>query len=246
MVDSLFIDAHWIGDLSLGKDVIAYLTEHSVKKVALFASVNFLRNDAVRQQLEDLGIEVLTTKAKRTHKVGQILGCDSYHDSFQDDIITEADLLMYIGDGMFHPEALLFSQMYTGKIKPVLCWDPVAQKMTFIGAENIEKRKKQLKGALMKYMMAKSVGILVTIKPGQQFIAKAQFLKDKLNEQGKKAFIFVDDTLDYRRFQDYPFIDVWVNTACPRIGQDDVVTVDYPLVNINEALDPEGYLARLS
>lgn len=234
-----------MGDLSLSEEVIAYLKENAIKKVALFASVNFLRNDVVKKQLADMNIEVLETKAKRTHKVGQILGCDSYHDSFQDDIISESDLLMYIGDGMFHPEALLFSQMYTGKIKPVLCWDPVAQKMTFIGAENIEKRKKRLRGSLMKYMLAKSVGILVAIKPGQQFIAKAQFLKDTLRKQGKKAYIFVDDTLDYRRFEDYPFIEVWVNTACPRIGQDDVVTVDYPLVNINEALQPEEYLKKL-
>lgn len=245
MVEPLFIDAHWIGDVSLGEEVLTHFKNNNVKSVALFASVNFLKNDAVKEQLKNNNITILTTKAKRTHKVGQILGCDSYHDSFEDDIITQADALLYIGDGMFHPEALLFSQMYTKKIKPVLCWDPVAQKMKIIGAEQIEKRRKRLRANIMKYMLAKSVGILVTIKPGQQFIAKAQFLKDTLKKQGKKAYIFVDDTLDYRRFEDYPFIDVWVNTACPRIGQDDVVAVEHPLLNINEALDPESFLSKL-
>lgn len=245
MVEPLFIDAHWMGDLSLGHEVINHLTKNNVKTIGLFASVNFLKTHAVQKQLEELNIKIITTKAKRTHKVGQILGCDSYHDSFQDNIIEEADALLYIGDGMFHPEALLFAQMYNKTIKPVICWDPVNIKMTLIGAENISKRKKAIRANLMKYMLAKTIGIMVTIKPGQQFINKAQFLKETLQKKGKKAYIFVDDTFDYRRMEDYPFIDVWVNTACPRIGQDDVGTTPKPLININEALNPESYLEKM-
>jgi 2-(3-amino-3-carboxypropyl)histidine synthase len=245
MVDPLFIDAKWTGDLSLSKEVLDYLEEKKSKKIGLFSSVNFLHNDAVKKQLEEKGMEILITKAKRTHKVGQILGCDSYHDSFEQDLIKEADTLLYVGDGMFHPEALLFAQMYSKEIKPVICWDPVNKKMIVIDSKNIEKRKNAIKANLMKYMMAKSIGIMVTVKPGQQFIAKAQFLKEKLKEKNKKAYIFVDDTFDYRRMEDYPFVEVWVNTACPRIGQDDVRVAPKPLININEALNPESYLEKL-
>ena len=41
-----------------------------------------------------------------------------------------------------------------------------------------------------------------------------------LEEKGKKCYIFVFDTLDAREMENFPFIDFWINTACPRIADD--------------------------
>ena len=94
---SVFIDAKWEGDYKFDETFTNYLKENNVKSVALFASVNFLENQEVRTQLEDLGIEVLISRGKRTHKEGQILGCDSYHNVFDTSFLKDADMLMYVG-----------------------------------------------------------------------------------------------------------------------------------------------------
>jgi len=49
---------------------------------------------------------------------------------------------------------------------------------------------------------------------------KAWEIKKKLEEKGKRCFIFVFDTLDANEMENFPFIDFWVNTACPRIADD--------------------------
>ena len=117
VMESLFVDAKWENEIVLGKELLEHIK--GAKTVALFASVQFLELDKVKEQLEGLGITVKTTRAKRTHVVGQVLGCDAYHDSFENDVIKEADLILYIGDGMFHPLALLHAQRTQEKIKEV-------------------------------------------------------------------------------------------------------------------------------
>lgn len=72
----------------------------------------------------------------------------------------------------------------------------------------------------MKFLSADNIGIMVTIKPGQYSYRKAVEIKEKLDKKGKKCFIFVFDTLDASEMGNFPFIDFWINTACPRIADD--------------------------
>jgi 2-(3-amino-3-carboxypropyl)histidine synthase len=244
-MQTVCIDATWDAKLELGKVVIDYLVERNVKTVALFASVQFLELDTVKQQLTELGITIKLTKAKRTHVEGQILGCDAYHDSYKEPIIAESDVLMYVGDGMFHPKALLLSQMRSQSIKPVLIWNPVTEKMQIIDEQDILDQIKRLRVNVMKFLHAKTIGILVTVKPGQQYLKNAQKLKEKFAAEGKKSYIFIDDDLSINLLENYPFVDVWVNTACPRIGTDDLTTIPVPLVNIRDIHDPFKTLEEL-
>lgn len=247
MVRALFVDASWIGDATINRETIDYLKhERKAKKITLFAAVNFLKHlPYVKEQLENEGFEVLITKADRTLKIGQILGCDSYHHVFKDDIFGYSDIIVYLGDGMFHPEALVFAQMYSENFIDVLCWDPTQQEKKLLTIEQIERRKKKLKGNILRFLTAKTVGILVTAKPGQQYLQLGIDLKKKLKEQGKRAYVFVDDTFNFAKIEDYNDIEVWVNTACPRIGQDDVTAIPKPIINLREANDPGKYLERL-
>ena len=226
------IDATWENEIKLGNEVLEYFKENKVKTVALFASVNFLKLDTVKKQLKNF--KILTTKAKRTHVESQILGCDAYHDSFEKNIIGEADTILYVGDGLFHPKALLLSQK---KVKPVVIWDPVNEKMNIITEEDIKKQLLKAKGNFTRYLAAETIGILVSTKPGQQYFNRAKELKEKLEKEGKKAYIFIDNTLQINLLENYPFIDAWVNTSCPRIGTDDITTIPQPLINIKEAFD---------
>lgn len=258
MVETLFIDGKWKKEIVLGNEVIEFLRKEHIESVALFASVQFLELERIKQQLKDNGIAAKTTKAKRTDAEAQILGCDAYHDSFKENIIADADAILYIGDGMFHPKALLLAQKgneegkrgeggegerrgeggegkETRNIKDIIIWDPIAEKMSIIGKKEIERQLLKAKANYTRYLAANTIGILVTIKPGQQYLVHALKLKEKLEHAGKKAFIFIDSTIDLKLLENYPFIDAWVNTACPRIGMDDIVNVGQAVVNVNDA-----------
>jgi 2-(3-amino-3-carboxypropyl)histidine synthase len=242
---TLFVDATWEEDIELGDDVIIYLRRKHAKNVAVFASVQFLKLEGVFKQLESIGINVLTTKAKRTHVTMQILGCDAYHDAFDTTIIQEADAILYVGDGLFHPKAILLSQREGDNIKEVCIWDPVSKKMRIIDYDTIKKQLIKTRSNLKRFISAQVVGILVTIKPGQEYMDQALALKEHLEKQGKEVYIFVDDHLKIDQMENYPFIDAWVNTACPRIGLDDHVHAPKPLINSREARDPVKALEQL-
>ena len=161
MPNIIFVDAKWDGKIELGKKLIGYINKNKVKSVALFASVQFLNLNEVFNQLKKLDIEVKTTKAKRTDKEIQILGCDIYHDSFDRKIIEESDLILYIGDGMFHPKALLLSQIKNKQIKPVVIWNPISGEMKILTEKTIQKQLNKIKSNIKRYIMAKKIGILV-------------------------------------------------------------------------------------
>jgi 2-(3-amino-3-carboxypropyl)histidine synthase len=246
MVDTLFIDGIWEKEIVLGKEVLEFFAKAKVKSVGLFASVQFLKLETVRDQLDQAGITVKETKAKRTHAATQVLGCDAYHDSYSDSIIDDVDAILYIGDGLFHPKALLLSQAAQKSVSDIIIWDPVSSLMKTLGMNDIEQQWKRREANLKRFIAAETIGILVTIKPGQQYLHLAEKLRADLVNSGKKAYVFIDNTIDISLFENYPFIDAWVNTACPRIGMDDIVNVKQPLVNIREAFDPVKALEELA
>ena len=234
----LLIDAKWEGKIKLIKELKDYFKEKNIKSVALFASVQFTNLNDFIKQIKKLGIKVNTTKAKRTNEKIQVLGCDCYEDSFQEDIIKNSDAILYIGDGLFHPKALLLSQIKNQNFKPIIIFDPIANKIKEINKKDIEKQIQKKKRNLKMFINSRTIGILVTIKPGQQYFNSAKNLKEELKEQGKKAYLFIDNNINLSQLENYPFIQCWVNTACPRIGTDDIVNIEKPLINIKEAFEP--------
>lgn len=245
MTSQIFIDATWKAEIRLTNEVLNYLERKKVKSLALFTNVQFSRTELIKGQLKSVNIEVNQTKAKRTSSIGQILGCDLYHDSFEEPIIEKSDAVMYIGDGLFHPKALLLSQIKKPVIKQIIQFDPTNEKMTILDKDAIEKEYLKKIRNLKMYINAKTIGIFVTIKPGQQYLKSAEKLKESLEKQGKLAYLFIDDTLKLSELENYPFIEAWVNTACPRIGTDDILNTSKPLINLREAADPAKELEEL-
>ncbi len=250
MPELLLIDAKWEGEIKLTPKLKNFLLKNKTTSIALFASVQFTNLNNFIKELRDLRIIVNTTKAKRTNESIQILGCDIYHDSFKDSIIEDSDLILYIGDGMFHPKALLLSQLSKSNkinksIKPVIIYNPISDSVTEITKKVIEKQLQKYKRNLKLFLNSKTIGILVTIKPGQQYFLAAKKLKESLERQGKKVYIFIDDTIHLNELENYPFIQAWVNTACPRIGTDDIINIKHPLINLREAFEPVKALEEL-
>lgn len=238
MANLFLIDAKWKGKIELADELKKYLDKNKIKSIALFASIQFTHLKDFIKQLEDSGIKVNTTKAKRTDEKIQILGCDCYSDSFEKAIINSSDLILYIGDGLFHPKALLLSQIKSKEIKPVFIFNPISNKIKKFEKKEIEKQIEKIKRNIKLFLHSKKIGILITTKPGQQNLILAKKLSEKLESQGKKTYLFLDGSFDLMSLENYPFIDTWVNTACPRIGTDDILNIKQPIINIKEAFNP--------
>jgi diphthamide biosynthesis enzyme Dph1/Dph2-like protein len=46
----------------------------------------------------------------------------------------------------------------------------------------------------------------------------------------------VADTLDFAGLENFPFVECFVNTACPRIGYDEWENLRKPIINADDVL----------
>lgn len=242
---ALFLDAPYAGEVQLSSDTLRYFQKQHIKTVALYASVQFVHLlEKVKQQLDEAGIPWLTSKARRTHVEGQLLGCDNDEEALNlpKDELQKIDAFLYIGDGRFHPLALVFAQKELQEKKPIICNDPMSKMMRLVSQKDVALIMKKYKSSLMKFLNARNVGVLVTIKPGQQQFRPALALEKKYPD--KKFYYFIDNVISFDQLENFPFIETWVNTACPRIGWDDQEKFLKGVINIRDALKVEEVLER--
>jgi len=189
------------------------------KELALFTTVQFIDSiKGVKKQLEKQGIKVKLYKVKHTQYKGQLLGCSI--EKFN------AKNFLYIGDGMFHPKALLFKNPKS----KVFVFNPINKRFSIITEKEVIPWLKKKKGALLKIMTSNNIGVLISTKPGQNRMKQALKLKKKMPE--KNLYFFVFDTLNFEELENFPFVDCFINTACPRIAYDDTNKIRKPILNI--------------
>lgn len=191
------------------------------KTVLLFLNIQFHHQyDDLKRQLEDAGITVKTARPKHAWHDGQVLGCSTE----KWDVAQEA--FVYVGDGRFHPTAFLFNND-----QPVYVYDPKTEKSRVLGKEEIADVIKGRKAGLATFYASKRIGVLITTKYGQQRLKPAQRLQERFPD--KTFYLLLGDTIDFSKLEDFPFIESYINTACPRIS-DDFSKVPRPVVNIEE------------
>ncbi len=242
-MEILFLEAPYQGKVELCSETLNYLKKKKYKTVALFASVQFVNNlDTVKKQLEENQIRVIMTTPDRVHVRGQLLGCNNFHGSLN--LQAEVDSYLYLGDGRFHPLALVYSQKNNLNLKEVICNDPLAKKITLLTINDVKSILKKYKGALIKFLSSKKVGVIITIKPGQEQFRPSLKLAEKFPD--KQFYYFVDNAVSFDQLENFPFIDVWVNTACPRLGFDEQEKFVKGAINLTDALAAEEILSRES
>ncbi|MBI2208065.1 diphthamide synthesis protein [Candidatus Woesearchaeota archaeon] len=205
---AIFIPTQYTGKVEFDKIKLDKLP----KKLGIVTTAQFQnKTKEIIQYLKNNNKEIFIDKIKQKNE-GQLLGCDQ---GAALKVQGKADAFLYIGSGDFHPLGVAMSTN-----KEVYLFNPVTGIFSKFGKNEIEKYKKQKKVNYIKFLSAENIGIMVSIKPGQYSYKKAVEIRDKLEKRGKNAFIFVFDTLDAAEMQNFPFIDFWVNTACPRIADD--------------------------
>ena len=188
----------------------------------LATTAQFLhRVPEMRAFLESAGKNVTLYQPRHTFHEGQVLGCST-------DTI-EAPAFLFVGEGLFHPQALAYANE-----APVYLYDPVSQKTGMIDRGEIERRKGKREAGIKTFYTVKRVGVLLSTKSGQKDTVAVQKLREQYPE--KTFYTFLGNTIDLQGLEDFPFIDVWLNTACPRIGYDDIYKTTKPLVNAEDVL----------
>jgi len=159
---------------------------------------------------------------------GQILGC---RQEQAQEVMDKVDGFLYIGTGYFHPIGL-----YLTTKMPILCYNPQTQQVTPLEQSRVDEFLNIKKKAKLRFLKAENVGIIVSSKTGQNGIASAMRLKKRTD---KKFFIFAVDTLNYNELQNFPWIECWVNTACPRIADEKNNVVN--IADVREFLNLEKF-----
>ena len=205
------------------------------QKLGLISTVQFLDQiPQVQEALEKAGKVVFVDKMRQKYET-QLLGCDQGAAMKNKDAV---DAYFYFGTGVFHPLGVVIAAE-----KDVYCYDPLSGIQTKIPKETGMAMNKRRKGAYLTFLHAKNVGILVSMKPGQNNFKKAMGIKE--NHPEKNCYIFVQDTLDFNQIENFPFVDVWINTACNRI-MDDADKFPKPLIDLADLEKEENKTGLIS
>jgi len=218
---TIFIEARYKGKINLSA-----LDKQEIKKlpktIALFTTVQYLNFiPEIKNHLEKVGREVKLFRPTKSKYPSQILGCSI--EEYGGNELKGIDAFLYVGDGMFHPAALAIRNKL-----PVFIFNPLSGKLAELNKSQLDKIEKQKKGALLRFHSSVDIGILISTKPGQYNIRLAKQIKKKF--PGKNFYMLAFDTLDLTQLANFPFIECFVNTACPRIGYDDYINFPKPVV----------------
>ncbi|PKM91917.1 MAG: hypothetical protein CVU81_03300 [Euryarchaeota archaeon HGW-Euryarchaeota-1] len=162
----------------LSEESLKKLKKH--KKIGLITTIQHLHDlDKIKTFFEKQGIQILIG--------GQVLGCNVENAK---KIENEVDVFVYVGSGAFHPLAVAYNTN-----KPVFVVDYVLNNVLQVSEE---ARAHYLQKKIIRQEIAKqsnTFGILVSTKPGQENFAAALELKNRLEKQGKMAYLFLGDSI---------------------------------------------------
>jgi len=163
-----------------------------------------------------------------------VIGCDY---SNAKSVAKEVEAFLFIGGGRFHALGVALSTS-----KPTIIADPYEQRAySLVGdAETIVK---QQWASVQEASKAKSFGLLVGLKPGQRRLEEALRLKEKLEEKGKTVYVFAVREITPEVLMEFPTVEAFVNTACPRISLDDASKFKKSVLTPSEALVVVGELS---
>ncbi|MEK6935424.1 MAG: diphthamide synthesis protein [Nanoarchaeota archaeon] len=201
----LYIQSKYKGnlDVQLSKQELSKLPEN----LFLAYSIQYKGlAESIKKQLESNHVKI--------DKFQQVLGCSN---------VNTALPILLIGSGRFHAQNLML-QAREG------LYVLENNKIVKISDKEIQELKAKRKTALIKYLRADKIGILVSTKPGQENLNQAIKLKEKIEKQNnqKQAFIFMSNNIDVSQFENFN-IESWVNTACSGLSMD-----NFNIININE------------
>ena len=198
------------------------------RKIGLTTTVQHVQTlDAARELLIREGKTVVVGDTRRLNYPGQVIGCN-YSNAIS--IAKDVEAFLFIGGGQFHALGVALSTS-----KPTVVADPY-DGTAFSVDKEAQKIVRQRWASIEEAKKGRTFAVLVGTKPGQKRLEEAIHVKEELEDEGKTAYLFAIRELVPEVLMEFPSVDVFVNTACPRISLDDAAKFRKPVLTINEAL----------
>jgi len=195
-------------------------------KIGLATTVQHVQAlDEVREILVRAGKIVVIGDAGRINYAGQVTGCDY---SNVESIANEVEAFLFIGGGQFHALGIALSTS-----KPTIIADPYEKRAYSIDAA-AQKILKQRWACIEEAGHAKTFGVLIGLKLGQKRLEEALKVKEEIEKSGKTAFLFAVREVLPETLMEFPAVDAYVNTACPRISLEAASKFPKPVLTVNE------------
>jgi 2-(3-amino-3-carboxypropyl)histidine synthase len=198
----------------------------SYTSIGLATSVQHLQTlNIAREILTRAGKTVIVGDTGQIAYPGQVSGCNY---SNAKSIANKVEAFLFIGGGMFHALGIALSTS-----KPTFIADPYDNRAYPINVD-AQKILKQRFAIIQEAKNAKQLGIFIGLKPGQKHLDTAVHMKELAEKNGKAAYLLAAREINPETLLEFPSIDAYVNTACPRVSLEATGKFQKPVLTINE------------
>jgi len=205
------------------------------RSLGLFSSIQFIGYlEEARKTLEQWGLNVFIGRGSGVKYAGQVLGCN-YTSPLE--VENRVDGFLFIGGGLFHPLGL---SLLTDK--PVMALNPLTCSLRDMDALKRRYLRRRY-ASIVEARNGRVFGVLVGLEPGQFRLRQAEGLKNLIESLGREAYLLGFNYLDASMFEAYTWIDVFVNTACPRLSLEDSERLSKPILSPAELLVALGLMS---
>jgi 2-(3-amino-3-carboxypropyl)histidine synthase len=201
-------------------------------KIGLATTVQHVQTlDEARDVLVRAGKTVVVGDAGRVNYSGQVIGCDY---SNVRSVAKDVEAFLFIGGGRFHALGIALSTS-----KPTVIADPYENRAFSID-EEAQTVLKQRWACIEEAGRAKTFGVLVGLKIGQKSLDATLKVKEIAEKKGKAVFLFASKEILPEALMEFPSVDAYVNTACPRVSLDASSKFLKPVLTVNEFMVVAG------
>jgi 2-(3-amino-3-carboxypropyl)histidine synthase len=207
-------------------EALTYLESWS--RIGLVTTVQHVHQlDEAKSLFEAAGKAVFVGDTDSLKYPGQVIGCDFGNAQ---SLSENVEAYVFVGGGRFHAMGVALA---TGK--PTVIADPYENRAYPI-QDLVRLVIKQRWANIYEAKKAKSFGVLISLKTGQMKMSAAVKIKEKLEQHGLNAILLTLREVTPRALIQFPSLDAFINTACPRLSLDDAQNFRKPLLSLNEAL----------
>ena len=216
------------------------ILERSLKEIEKYKTIGFSysiqhRHDVemIKKFFESNGKEViLSKKVGNVDYEGHIVGCQ--YEGLRK-IQKEVEAFVIMGN-QFHSMGAAIAVE-----KPVVLIDVYNDDVRSMKGLR-DKILKQRAISIGKLKDARKVGIIVEIKPGQQFGSANYLVKQFKEKTDKEVIVITMNELTPDKLMNFYDIDAFIELACPRIAVDDFYKYEKPILTFKEALIALGIM----
>lgn len=224
-IPTLYIEAR--ANLNIEKPVqkaLALLRDY--KKIGLATTIQHIHMlENAKEILLKAGKTVAIGDAGCLPYAGQVTGCNYSNVKA---VKNEVEAFLFLGGGSFHA---IGAELASGK--PTIVADPY-EKRAFTIEKETKRIISQRWATIEEAKGAKNIGIIIGLKTGQKRTEEAEKIKEKLVEAGKNAFLLALREITPEALMQFPMLEAYVNTACPRVGFDEAAKFHKPILTLEE------------